>query len=230
MSVYAIADLHLSLADESKSMDIFPGWENYVERLEKNWRETVREEDTVVIAGDISWALKLEDTKEDFRFIHSLPGKKILIKGNHDCWWSTMRKLTGFLSENGFTSIRPLFNNAYEAEDIAVCGSRGWLYNSEAPEDKKIVLREAGRVEASVRAALETGKKPCVFLHYPPVYDGAVCSEIVAVLKRCRIEDCWFGHIHGTLAAKKAMLQSYGGFRLHLISADYLGFRPVLVK
>ena len=229
MSVYAIADLHLSLGAD-KPMDVFPGWEGYVDRLQENWRQTVKDEDTVVIAGDISWALRLEDTLEDFRFIEKLPGRKILVKGNHDCWWSTMTKLKAFLEKNEFTSIFPLFNNAYETENMVVCGSRGWLYNSQTAEDKKIVLREAGRLEASIQAALKTGKKPCVFLHYPPVYDNAVCGEIVAVLKRYKIEDCWFGHIHGTLAAKKAMLKSYGGVRLHLISADYVGFRPVLVK
>lgn len=229
MSVYAIADLHLSLGSD-KPMDVFPGWEGYVEKLEKNWRETVRDEDTVVIAGDVSWGLKIEETIEDFRFINSLPGKKILIKGNHDCWWSTMTKFNKFLEENHFDSIRAVFNNAYEVEDIAVCGSRGWLYNSETPEDKKVVAREAGRVEMSIQAALKTGKKPYVFLHYPPIYDEAVCVEIVTVLKRYKIEECWFGHIHGTIAARKAMLKSYGGFNLHLISADYVGFRPVLVK
>ena len=140
-----------------------------------------------------------------------------------------MRKLTGFLSENGFTSIRPLFNNAYEAEDIAVCGSRGWLYNSEAPEDKKIVLREAGRVEASVRAALETGKKPCVFLHYPPLFQNYICFEMTELLREYNVKLCCYGHIHGS-SCRAAYNGWSGGTEYKLVSADWLDFKPFKIE
>ena len=145
MSLFAIADLHLSLNGE-KPMDVFKGWHNYVERLEKNWRRVVQEGDTVVIAGDISWAMKLEDAVQDFQFLHSLPGEKILLKGNHDYWWSTRSKIDQFLAEQGFFDMKVLHNCAYLVEGKALFGTRGWLYNSATAEDKKIVAREAGRL------------------------------------------------------------------------------------
>ena len=156
MALYTIADLHLSLGAD-KPMDVFRGWENYVERLEKNWRALVTEEDTVVIAGDISWAMKLEDTERDFAFIHSLPGKKLLMKGNHDYWWSTRNKIDAFFKDKGFDSMEIVFNSAVRVGDITVCGTRGWLYNAETPEDRKIVARENGRLVASLKAAQALG-------------------------------------------------------------------------
>lgn len=152
MSLFVIADLHLSFGC-NKPMDVFPGWKDYTQRLEQNWRSLVKESDTVVIAGDISWAMKLEETEQDFSFIHRLPGQKILMKGNHDYWWSTKSKIERFLQEKGFTSMKVLHNNAYIVEDVAVCGTRGWLYNSETEEDVKIVNREVGRLVASLNDA-----------------------------------------------------------------------------
>ena len=149
MALYVIADLHLSLGAD-KPMDVFPGWKDYVQRLERHWRETVSPEDTVVVAGDISWAMKLEEGERDFAFLHSLPGEKLLLKGNHDYWWSTRSKIDAFFQEKGFSSLHILHNCAYRVGDVAVCGTRGWLYNSESAEDKKIVAREAGRLLASL--------------------------------------------------------------------------------
>ncbi|XOQ49016.1 MAG: 3',5'-cyclic adenosine monophosphate phosphodiesterase CpdA [Eubacteriales bacterium] len=228
MSLFAIADLHLSLGCD-KPMDVFSGWQNYTERLEKNWRAVVGRDDTVVIAGDISWAMNLEEAVNDFSFIHSLPGKKLILKGNHDYWWSTKKKIVEFLERNGLNTIQIIHNNAVVVGDIAVCGTRGWLYNAETEEDVKIVNREVGRLNASIDDAERQGAKPVVFLHYPPVYDGAVCKEILTVLKERGIQKCYFGHIHGSQAARRAMTGEYEGIKMVLISCDYLNFMPVLV-
>ena len=229
MSLFVIADLHLSLNGE-KPMDVFRGWQGYVRRLEENWRRVVREGDTVVIAGDISWAMKLEDAFLDFQFLHSLPGSKVLLKGNHDYWWSTRSKIDQFLLEHGFSDMRVLHNCAYLVEGKALCGTRGWLYNSESAEDKKIVAREAGRLSASLAEAKKLGGEPVAFLHYPPVYDDMACREILELLVENQVGRCYFGHIHGQYAAQKALVGEYQGVKMRLISADHLQFCPVLVE
>ena len=228
MALYVIADLHLSLGAD-KPMDVFPGWKDYVQRLERHWRETVSPEDTVVVAGDISWAMKLEEGERDFAFLHSLPGEKLLLKGNHDYWWSTRSKIDAFFQEQGFSTLHILHNCAYRVGDVAVCGTRGWLYNSETAEDKKIVAREAGRLLASLAEGEKLGGEPMVFLHYPPVYDSMECGGILDILEERRISHCYFGHIHGQYAARKALVGEYRGVRMHLISCDFVNFTPVLV-
>lgn len=232
MSLFVIADLHLSLGTD-KPMDVFQGWSNYTERLKENWNRVVKPEDTVVVAGDISWAMKLEDTYNDMEFIHSLPGKKILLKGNHDYWWSTKTKIENYLTANGFNDIFLLFNNSYEAEDKIICGTRGWLYNSISDEDMKIVNREVGRLRLSLSDAEISGNtqaEKIVFLHYPPVYDNMECKEILAEMSENGIKRCYFGHIHGKQAAKKAPIGEYKGIKMHLISCDYVDFTPVRIQ
>ncbi|WP_322173751.1 metallophosphoesterase [Acutalibacter caecimuris] len=229
MALYVIADLHLSLGAD-KPMDIFPGWKNYTSRLEENWRAQVGQEDTVVLAGDTSWAMKLDDCQKDFDFIHSLPGRKLLLKGNHDYWWSTRNKIDNFLAANGFHSIQVMHNCGYRVGERALCGTRGWLYNAETEEDKKIVNREAGRLLASINAAKELGGKLTAFLHYPPVYGDMECRELLDILEENQVEDCYFGHIHGQYASKKALMGEYKGVKMHLISGDYLGFQPEKVE
>ncbi len=228
MALFVIADLHLSLGAD-KPMDVFRGWQDYVQRLEENWRASVTPEDTIVIAGDISWAMKLEDCTKDFAFINSLPGQKLLMKGNHDYWWNTRNKIDRFLSANGFDTIRIMHNCGYRVGNRAVCGTRGWLYNSETDEDRKIVNREAGRLLASMAEAKALGGQLTVFLHYPPVYGGMECREILDILVENQVSDCYFGHIHGQYAAQKALTGNYKGVSMHLISCDYVNFRPVLV-
>ena len=228
MALYVIADLHLSLGAD-KSMDVFPGWKDYVQRLEKNWTALVKPEDTVVVAGDISWAMRLEDAAADFAFLNGLPGEKLLLKGNHDYWWSTRSKIDAFFQEQGFSTLHILHNCAYRVGDVAVCGTRGWLYNSETAEDKKIVAREAGRLLASLAEGEKLGGEPMVFLHYPPVYDNMECGGILDILEERRISHCYFGHIHGQYAARKALVGEYRGVRMHLISCDFVNFTPVLV-
>ena len=148
MSLYAIADTHLSFGTD-KPMDSFPGWDNYVGRIEENWNKLIRADDTVVIAGDISWAMNFDELKADFDFLHQLNGQKIIIKGNHDYWWNTLSKMNGFIEENGFDTINILQNNSFEVSDVSVCGSRGWLFDSEDAHDEKVLNREVGRIKMS---------------------------------------------------------------------------------
>ena len=228
MSVYAIADLHLSLGVD-KPMDIFPGWTDYIGRLENNWRRLVTQRDAVVIAGDISWGMTMEEAAADFAFIQSLPGQKYLLKGNHDYWWSTKKKMETFFSENSWDTLHIVHNNAYVLnEQYAVCGTRGWFYDAEADADKKVLLREVGRLRTSIEAARSTGKEPLVFLHYPPVYADALCDEIWQELHAHSITRCYYGHIHGA-GIKRAVRGELDGIRLHLISCDAVGFTPVYV-
>lgn len=222
MSLYTISDLHLSLSAD-KPMDVFYGWNNYMERLEANWKRVVTDEDTVIIPGDISWALKLEDAEKDLLFLDSLPGKKIILKGNHDLWWSTMKKLTEFFEGVGIKTITPIFNSAVVAEDKAICGSRGWFYEKDE-QNKKIILREAGRLEMSITEAKKMGLEPLVFLHYPPVYADIVCEEILAVLKKHNIKTVYHGHIHGS--GLHRAVKSYDGIEFKLVSCDCIDFTP----
>ncbi len=229
MALFAIADLHLSFGCD-KPMDVFEGWKDYTKRLEANWRSIVTEEDTVVIAGDVSWAMKLEDTIRDFQFIHSLPGNKLILKGNHDYWWTTKKKMEVFLDAQGFHTIHIIHNNAIAADQFAICGTRGWLYNAQTEEDVKIVNREVGRLNASIDDAERLGLEPVAFLHYPPVYDGAECKEILHVLTGRGIQKCYYGHVHGSQAIKKVLAGEYCGIKMNLISCDYLKFMPLLVR
>lgn len=211
-------------------MDIFAGWNDYVERLSENWKNLVSCDDTVVIAGDISWAMRIEQTYTDFKFIHDLPGKKIFLKGNHDYWWGTKNKTDNFLRENKLDSISVLFNNAYTCGDYAICGTRGWFLENDTPEDIKVLNREVGRLKMSLDRAIKTGLEPVVFLHYPPYYRGIECSEIMDVLCSYPVKKCYYGHIHGKKNFKLAFEGEYKGINFRLISCDKVGFMPVLVR
>ena len=211
-------------------MDVFSGWTNYTERIKNNWQKLIGENDTVVIAGDVSWAMKLSKTDADFRFIHSLNGHKIILKGNHDYWWSTKAKMDKYIAEKGFDSISILHNNYYAADGIALCGSRGWFYDAEEDADKLILNREVGRLRMSIEPALRDGYEPIVFLHYPPIYNNMECDEILGVLKEYNIKKCFYGHIHGGNAAKKAFIGEKYGINFKLIACDYLGFMPLAVN
>ena len=229
MSLFVIGDLHLSLG-EDKPMDVFSGWNDYVQRLENNWRRLITDDDTVVIAGDISWAMKLEETLTDFRFIHSLPGKKLLLKGNHDYWWATKKKMDEFISVNHLDSLSILFNNAFRVGEYAVCGTRGWFLENEAPEDIKVLNREVGRLKMSLEQAKKLGGEPVVFLHYPPYYRGLECSEMMDVLLEYGVKKCYYGHIHGKKNFRLAFEGEYRGINFRLISGDKVEFVPFLVR
>ncbi|MDR0883066.1 MAG: metallophosphoesterase [Oscillospiraceae bacterium] len=225
--LFAIADLHLSISTGiQKSMEIFPGWEYYQARIETNWRAVVGDEDTVVIAGDFCWAMGIENALPDFQFLESLPGKKILLKGNHDYWWTTVRKMDGFLAANGLRSISFIHNNAQKVDGLCVCGTRGWYFDAERDEDKKIVLREAGRLERSILDAKKRGGDPVAFLHYPPVSQSSRVPEIFDVLKAQGITRCCYGHIHATKRFGHVD-GAVEGVAFQLIAADYLDFTPI---
>ena len=223
MALFVLGDTHLSLGG-AKPMDVFPGWNGYVEKLEANWRKLVKPEDTVVLAGDISWSMRLADTRKDFAFLNGLPGQKLIMKGNHDYWWSTANKMNAFFRAEGFGTLRLLHNNSYTVDGYALCGTRGWLFDADEPHDEKVMNREIGRLRLSLQAA-EPGKERLVFLHYPPVYTGADAPEIVAVLKEYGIRRCFYAHLHGK-AIRFAVQGEVDGIRYKLVSADGLQFCP----
>lgn len=226
MNLFAISDLHLSFSSE-KPMDVFRGWDNYTERISANWKRLITDDDVVIIPGDISWATDLKEAKSDFEYINSLPGKKIILKGNHDFWWSTVKKINEFLSENKFNSISVVHNSFYPLGKYAVCGTRGWLYDNSSQSDKKIILRECGRLEKSILDAENSGLIPIVFLHYPPVYSEYVCEEIFAILKSHGIKHVYYGHIHGYGFTN--CVSEYDGIKLHLVSCDCIDFTPYYI-
>lgn len=226
MSLYVIGDLHLSLSN-NKPMDIFKGWENYMQKIETNWQSKIKPEDSVVLAGDISWAMKLTEAVEDFSFIENLNGHKYILKGNHDYWWVTQSKINKFFNEHNFTSMSILHNNSFEVEGINICGSRGWIFENGAPEDKKIIQRELGRIEASL-SYMDSSLPRYMFLHYPPYYDGQEISEFFEVMKKYNVERCYYGHIHGD-GLKHVYSGMYKGIELIPISADYLDFNPLKI-
>lgn len=176
MAIFVIGDLHLSLGAD-KPMDKFPGWQGYVQRIRENWLRLVTPGDTVVLAGDTSWGMKLEEAAPDFEFLEQLPGQKLLLKGNHDYWWTTARKMETYFEEQGFHSLHLLHNNAYHVEGLALCGTRSWLFEPDEPHDEKVMNRELGRLRASLQAAGDSGEEKIVFLHYPPVYPGRLLSS-----------------------------------------------------
>lgn len=238
MSIFAIADLHLSLST-NKPMDVFgPGWQNYVARLEEAWRGKVKEEDTVLIPGDISWGISMEEALSDLQFIESLPGTKILSKGNHDYWWGTNKKVEDFLSEKGLASMKVLKNNGFVVENTLVAGTRGWLLpeNPESKEaDEKIYLREVGRLERSLQDALQKWEtdetenrslRRIAMLHYPPIYDPRRSNGFTDTLEKYGVELCIYGHLHGR-GHLKAYNGEKNGVEYRLISADYLRFDPM---
>ena len=230
MSLFCISDPHLSLSCD-KPMDVFGGlWQDYVQKLKQNWIENIGNEDTVVIPGDISWAMSLNEALEDFRFIDSLPAKeKIILKGNHDYWWNSRQKMEEFFSENSLNTLKILHNNFFPyGENYGICGSRGWINEAGKVHDKKILDREALRLEASIKPCIEEGREPLVFLHYPPVYSDIICQEIFDVLKKYNVKRCFYGHIHG-LGYRYAIDGIYEGIDIRLVSCDYLEFVPLKI-
>ncbi len=209
-------------------MDVFPGWEGYVDRIAQNWRELVAPVDTVVLPGDFSWGMSLEEALPDFAYLEALPGRKILLKGNHDYWWTTRRKMESFFSAHGLNSLEILNNNSVLVDGIAVCGSRGWLFETGEPFDDKIIHREALRLESSILEALKTGGEPVAFLHYPPIYGENISPQILEVLQKYGIRRCYYGHIHAS-GCRWAVEGEVRGIQFQLVSSDYLKFRPIAV-
>ena len=227
MSLYAISDLHLSLGTE-KSMEIFPGWENYIYLLEKNWKATVKKEDTVVVCGDISWAMRIDEAFKDFEFLNSLPGEKILLKGNHDYWWSTNKKIEDFFKKNEFENFKILHNNCIETQGYAICGARGWTTKTKDEHDDKMVNRELIRLDLSLKSCKNNKIPKIVCLHYPPVYFNET-TKIIDFLHDNKIKYCYYGHIHSKDSSKYISSQVVRGIKCELVSCDYLRFKPKLV-
>lgn len=228
MHLFTIGDLHLSFGVPKKSMDVFDGWADYQNRLSQNWKRLLSPEDAVVLAGDLSWGMTLEEARADFTFVESLPGTKILLKGNHDYWWASKTKMEHFFAENGFTSLRILHNNCYPLPPYAICGTRGWVSMQGESADEKVLAREVQRLTVSIEAARAFNLEPLVFLHYPPIYGGFANEEILRVLHQNKISRCYFGHVHGKSAAK-VFQGVYDGTEMTLVSGDYLHFIPKMV-
>lgn len=228
MALYTIGDLHLGLG-VNKPMDVFGDrWANHSEKLKIGF-SNLTDNDLCVLAGDISWGMDLDECLEDFLFIDALPGKKLILKGNHDYWWSTANKAKTFFKAHGIETIDILYNNSFQYDGISICGTRGWFYEEEkgVEHDKKIMRREVMRLEASLKAGGE-GEK-VVFLHYPPIYQNYMCEPILDLLSQYRVRRCYYGHIHGKGCAL-AFNGTYQGTQYRLISADYVNFRPVEVN
>lgn len=239
MAIFVLSDLHLSTdLSQNKSMEVFGDrWQDYMTKIKKNWNAVVGENDTVVVPGDISWATRLEESKSDLCFLNSLNGKKLLGKGNHDFWWATANKMTTFFAERGFSSLQILYNNAYRLDNCIVCGTRGW-FNDEKQQSTafptdyaKIVNREVQRLELSLTAAeaLQDSGAPLpilVFLHFPPVWGGFICREIIDLLHAHHIKKCYFGHIHG-VPLTMPRSQNFEGIDMILTAADFLRFAPM---
>lgn len=228
MSLFAIADTHLSFGT-NKPMDVFNGWENYENKLKSNWEKIVDEKDTVVIAGDISWAMNIEQAKADFEFLDKLPGRKIILKGNHDYWWATKHKTEIFFKENSIKSIDILFNNAYRVGDFTICGSRGWFFDSDTEHDKKILLREAARLQMSVNEGERLGGEIIIFLHYPPLNNEQKCDDIYNTVISSPAKRCFYGHLHGQ-STRTSFNGESDSVNFKLISCDFLGFCPKLIE
>lgn len=222
MALYTVADLHLSFSTE-KPMDVFGDrWKDHPQKIAERWNLT--DDDTVVLPGDLSWAIDFKELAADMAFLDALPGKKIVAKGNHDYWWETMAKMTKF-AEN-YPSVCFLHNNAYTVGDVSVCGTRGWTLEN-GDEDEKVLNREVGRLRASLQKA---EKEPLVFLHYPPVFGDLKCDPILDVMKEFGVRECYYGHLHGPGAASLAVQGETDGVTYRLISADYLDFTPLKIR
>ncbi len=228
MKLWAIGDLHLPLGNY-KPMDVFGSrWRNYVNKIELSWKNNVGSDDMVVLAGDISWGMNLAQCLPDFRFIDSLPGRKLLLKGNHDYYWSTITSMRRFFEENSIETLDFLHNNSYICSDIVICGTRGWFFEETGSD--KIYKRELGRLKVSLESASEfRSDYISVFMHYPPIYRGIEYVEIVNLLKQYDVKSCYFGHLHGE-SMRYAPEGYQDGIYYKLISADALDFVPHRVE
>ena len=216
---------------EKKPMSIFgDNWKNHEEKIKKDWEEKVKENDLVIIPGDFSWSMYLKDTKEDFTYLNSLPGKKLLLKGNHDYWWATLSSMRKFLEENNFKNIDFIYNNSYEYEGKIIVGTRGWA-QGEDEETKRILKREAIRLELSIKDGIEKfgeGKEIIAFMHYPAIsyhdIEKNIMNDFIKILKKYNVKRCYYGHLHST-SIKEAVEGIHFGIDFNLVSADGVDFK-----
>lgn len=231
MALYAISDLHLPLGIDKPMNKFGAAWDNYVERLADNWQSVVKEGDTVVMPGDFSWATYIEQSERDFDFLNRLNGTKIISKGNHDYWWTTMNKLNKFIADKGYKNIQFLQNNSYRYEESVICGSRGWIHpawDGFNENDAKMFARECIRMELSLQDAGEIEDK-LLFMHYPPRSTRLERNALTELMQKYGVKDVIYGHLHGA-AHKYALSGEIGGTEYHLVSADYLKFMPKLIR
>ena len=226
MALYVLGDPHLSLRSQ-KPMDVFGGaWTGYMDKLREGL-SVLKSEDTIVLAGDLSWGMSLEEAAEDFAFLDSFPGRKLIVKGNHDYWWTTANKTYTFWAQHGFTTLNLLHNNCYEYGEYALCGTRGWFLDEDKNgHNQKVFNRELMRLETSLKAAGERPK--LAFLHYPPLYQGYRCQEILDLLERYQVKACYYGHLHGG-SHRLALEGIHGSVEYQLIAGYFLGFRPLKI-
>lgn len=235
MSIFTIGDLHLSFK-QNKPMSIFgANWEKHEEKIKKDWKQKVQENDLVILPGDFSWATYLEDTYEDFKYLNELPGKKLLLKGNHDYWWTTVTSMRKFLKNNNFQNIDFIYNNSYEFENCIIVGTRGWS-QLEDENDKKLLNREKIRLELSIEDGINKygkDKEILLFMHYPPITNQQILNnetnEFMQIIKKYNIKKCYYGHLHG-IAIKDALIGEHIGINFHLVSADGLEFKLLKIK
>ena len=225
--LYAIGDLHLSFGAE-KPMDIFGAeWEGHTEKLKRGFSK-LAPDDVCVICGDLTWGMDMDGCLEDFRFIDALPGKKIILKGNHDFWWSTATKAKDYFAAHGITTIDILNNNCFFYEDAALCGTRGWTcVLPQSEHDRKMMQREIGRLETSLAAADGAARKLC-FLHYPPIFGKYRADGLIGVMQRYGVAECCYGHVHGK-GRPLAYEGGADGIVYRLVAADNLGFEPLRI-
>ena len=227
MAIYAISDLHLSF-NTDKPMNIF-GWDNYEEKIKENWLNKINENDLVLLPGDFSWEMKLENTYKDFEFIHNLPGKKLLLKGNHDLWWTSLKKMKEYMVSLGYEDIDFLYNNSFLFEDNIICGTRGWTFLDNSEEAKKIIRRETLRLEMSIQDGIKKygdSKEIIVMMHYPPVIKENLSNVFTDILKKYNIKTCIYGHLHG-IAHKTLVEGMIDGINYIMVSCDYTKFDVV---
>lgn len=228
MALYAIGDLHLSFSTD-KPMDIFgENWVDYEAKVRDNWLNKIKEDDWIIIPGDISWALRLEEAEADLKWIGELPGHKILMKGNHDYWWTSVGKMS-----TRFPDLHFLHNNFFAIDDVAVCGTRGWICPGEgvfSDEDRKVYNRELIRLELSLSAAYKAGyRRFIVAMHYPPTNDRKEKSGFVEIIEKYGVETVLYGHLHTKASFDSGLKGEVEGVRYMLTSSDYLDFDPVMV-
>lgn len=232
MSIFAISDLHLSFSVD-KPMNIFgEKWNNYTERLYDNWQNTVKEEDVVIIPGDISWATYLDECYADFNFIEKLNGKKIILKGNHDYWWSTISKMNEYLKENNFSSISFMQNNSFSYNGCTVCGTRGWTIKTPGCTElnEKIFEREKRRLILSLENAKQKGDEEIIVaMHYPPVESGNENKDFIDIMKQYGVKLCIYGHLHAQ-SHLRAITGDFDSVELKLVAGDYINFMPQLIR
>ena len=234
MSIYVIGDLHLSLK-HPKPMDIFgANWENHDIKIKQDWLSQVKENDLVVLPGDFSWETYLNETDVDFDFINKLPGKKLLLKGNHDYWWTTLNSMRNYLKENNFFNIDFIYNNSYEYNDFLIAGTRGWSVKEEGNE--KMLNRECIRLELSLQDAVKnygSEKEIIVFMHYPPITNQDLEqnkeNDFITIMKKYNVKKCYYGHLHAN-SINDAVEGNYFGIDFKLVSSDGLNFKLLKIN